>query len=133
MLSTNGLFHTIKENLTELSSENDVQKAVKQHASGKSNGSDGTQINPHTIADFQLLRHLLKILQLIGAQNSSFQTCLFPLSITYLWKERGSITVCNNQLGSDFPATVGKGITHLLLFVGTFFPLVRVLLLSRVR
>lgn len=60
MLSTNGLFHTIKENLTEPSSENDVQKAVKQHASGKSNGSDGTQINPHTIADFQLLRHLLK-------------------------------------------------------------------------
>lgn len=132
MLSTNGLFHTIKENLTELSSENDVQKAVKQHASGKSNGSDGTQINPHTIADFQLLRHLLKILQL-GAQNSFFQTCLFPLSIMYLWKERGSITVCNNQPVSDFPATVGKGITHLVLFIGTFFPLVHVLSLSRVR
>lgn len=78
----NGLFRTIKENLTDLSSENYVQKAIKQHASGKSNGSDGIQINPHTIADFQLLRHLLKILQLIGAQNSFFQTWLFRLSIT---------------------------------------------------
>lgn len=77
----NGLFDTIKENLTKLYSENDVQKAIKQHASGKSNGSDGIQINPHTIADFQLLRHLLKILQLVWAQNSFFQTWLFPLSI----------------------------------------------------
>lgn len=129
----NGLFHTIKEILTELCSGNDVQKAIKQHASGKSNGSDGIQINPHTIADFQLLRHLLKILQLIEAQNSFFQAWLFPLSIAEPTKERGSIALCNNRLGSSFPATAGKGSAPVVLFIGTYFSLVRVLILSRVR